>query len=141
MNVSVETNMIHKFKRYSQRLAIKIVKSFTPSHQMSEYEREGINICRKLVAKRESTLLISPISGKRYIKSEDGQIFIVIEDLQITIVNHQYSYNIRISDKTYQKIRGFFDTEVERRREDMETEIRSNVKHSLYTIYKNLTNE
>ena len=34
-----------------------------------------------------------------------------------------------------------FDTEVENRRELMESEIKSNVKHSLHTIFKNLSDE
>jgi hypothetical protein len=141
MNVSVETNMMHKFNRFVQRLAIKAHKAFNPSHQVSEYELEGVKICRKLITKTETVLLMSPISGKRYIRSEDSQIFIVLEDQAITIVNHQYSYNIRVGEKTYSKVKWLFDTEVENRRELMESEIKSNVKHSLHTIFKNLSDE
>jgi len=133
--------MIHQFNRFAQKLAIRIHKSFTPNIRLSEYEIEGLKICRKLILKPETVLLMSPISGKRYIKSEDGQIFIVIEDNNITIVNHQYSYNIRLGEKSYAKVRAIFDTAVETRREAMESEIKSNVKHSLHTIFKNLSNE
>jgi hypothetical protein len=59
----------------------------------------------------------------------------------MTIVNHQYSYNIDIAGKSFEKISQVFDAEVEKRRENMEAEIRSNVKHSLSNIYKNLLNE
>ena len=59
----------------------------------------------------------------------------------MTIVNHQYSYNIDIAGKAYEKISQVFDSEVERRREKMEAEIRANVKHSLSNIYKSLLNE
>ena len=82
---------------------------------------------------------MSPISGKRYIKSEDDQIFIIIEQNQITIVNHNYSYNIDIWGSALTRISNMFDIEVEKRRDAMESEIRSNVKHSLSNIYKNLT--
>ena len=59
----------------------------------------------------------------------------------MTIVNHQYSYHIDIAGKSHERIAQVFDAEVERRREQMEAEIRSNVRHSLSNIYKNLLNE
>jgi hypothetical protein len=46
-----------------------------------------------------------------------------------------------LQGKAYKKIAQVFDAEVEKRREDMEAEIRSNVKHSLSNIYKSLLNE
>ncbi len=136
--------MIHAIKRFAQRAAIKAIRITDPSKQElvhSEYETEAFAICRNLINKRETTLLISPISGKRYIKSDDNQLFIIVELDQLTIVNHQYSYNIDIKGKAYERISRVFDNEVETRREKMEAEIRSNVKHSLSNIYKNLVNE
>ena len=86
--------------------------------------------------------MISPISGKRYIKSEDSQIFIVIQKDTIDIVNHTYSYSIKVNGTNlFEKIARIFDAEVESRREEMESEIRKNVTHSLKEIYKNLSNE
>ena len=105
------------------------------------FEVESFAICKRLISKQETTLLISPISGKRYIKSDGNQLFIIIESHQMTIVNHQYSYNIDIAGKSFEKISQVFDAEVEKRREQMEADIRSNVKHSLSNIYKNLLNE
>ena len=136
--------MIHTLKRFAQKTAIKAIRLADIEKQTrvhSEYETEAFGICKKLIDKRTTTLLISPISGKRYIKSDDNQLFIIIENNRMTIVNHQYSYNINIWNKTYDLISNAFDIEVEKRREKMETEIRSNVKHSLSNIYKNLTHE
>jgi hypothetical protein len=135
--------MIHKLNRFFQRTAIKAIRMMNPDLERStvEYEHEAFSICRRLITNPETTLLISPISGKRYIKSDDNQLFLIIERHQMTIVNHQYSYNIDVHGKAYDKIAQVFDAEVERRREKMEAEIRSNVKHSLSNIYKNLVNE
>jgi gas vesicle protein len=108
---------------------------------LDNFDHESFAIAKRLISKQETTLLISPISGKRYIKSDGNQLFIIIESHQMTIVNHQYSYNIDIAGKSFEKISQVFDAEVEKRREDMETEIRSNVKHSLSNIYKSLLNE
>jgi len=131
----------HKIRRFAQSLGIKTYKMFNPKYTLSEYERECINISRTLIEKSGTILLMSSISGKRYIKSEDSQVFIVIQSGHISIVNHMYSYDINISDVTYNKIKLMFDDEVEYRRALIEAEIRTNVKHSLYTIYKSLTTE
>jgi outer membrane cobalamin receptor len=135
--------MKHKLKRFCQKTALKLFKVVNPKPDISldEYEKESMAICKELIHQEDSTLLISPISGKRYIESYDSQLFIIIELKQLTIVNHQYSYNINIWDKTYNRISNLFDIEVEKRREKMENEIRSNVKHSLSNIYKNLVHE
>ena len=136
--------MKHKFIRLFQRVAIKTIRLMNPdisNGANKDYDVESFAICKRLISKDETTLLISPLSGKRYIKSDDNQLFIIITNHQMTIVNHQYSYNIDVAGKSYEKISQVFDAEVERRRELMESEIRSNVKHSLSNIYKSLSNE
>ena len=136
--------MMHKIKRFVQKVALKTLKvtqAKPNQHEKSEYEKECISVCKALIHKESSVLLLSPLSGKRYIKSHDEQLFIIIESSLITIVNHQYSYNINIWGKALDNIVRNFDIEVEKRREAMEMEIRSNVKHSLANIFKNLSNE
>ena len=135
---------MHKAKRLVQKLALitlKAVKNKATQQDKSEYEKECISVCKALIHKEASVLLLSPISGKRYIKSHDEQLFIIIESNLITIVNHQYSYNISMWGKPMETIIRMFDIEVEKRREAMEMEIRSNVKHSLANIFKNLSDE
>ena len=133
--------MKHKAKRLLQFVAIKWLRFFESKEdrEPSVYEKECFSVCKALINQEDSVLLMSPISGKRYIKSEDDQIFIIIEQNQITIVNHNYSYNIDIWGNALTRISNMFDIEVEKRRDLMESEIRSNVKHSLSNIYKNLT--
>jgi hypothetical protein len=136
--------MVYKFKRFTQKVAIGMLRMVDPSKYeapKNEYEIEALAICKKLASKKSSTLLISPISGKRYIKSDDNQIYIIIEGHLVNIVNHSYSYVIPVEGKSHERLIRMFDIEVERHREIMETEIRSNIKHSLSTIYKNLVNE
>lgn len=134
----------HRFKRYAQRLGIKISKMYINpdrSHaENNEYERETFGICHQLISNPETTLLMSPISGKRYIKSDDSQIFIIIQSETINIVNHTYSYDIKVgSTNLYDRIVRIFDAEVETRREKMEADISANVKHSLKQIYKSVS--
>ena len=136
--------MTHKFKRFTQKIGIGLIRIMDPSKYEGtkhEYEREALAICKKLAAKPNSTLLLSPISGKRYIKSDDNQIYIIIDGHLVNIVNHSYSYVIPVEGKQHERLLRMFDREVEARRELMEVEIRSNVKHSLSTIYTKLVNE
>lgn len=137
--------ILHNFRRQAQRWGLKIYKLTDPERQFeheTDFYKETFGICHRLISHPESVLLISPISGKRYIKSEDSQIFIVIQRDTIDIVNHTYSYSIKVNGTNlYEKIARIFDAEVESRREEMESEIRKNVTHSLKEIYKSLSNE
>jgi hypothetical protein len=107
----------------------------------NDYELEALAICKRLAARKTSTLLISPISGKRYIRSKDNQIHVIIEGHLITIVNHSYSYVIPVEGKSHERLIRMFDMEVEARRNIMEAEIRANIKHSLSNIYQSLVHE
>lgn len=133
------------FKRLVQKIGIKVARTFGNPDVLgadkTDYATEVFSICKRLISKEDTILLISPISGKRYIKSDDSQLFIIVETSQITLVNHAYSYDIDIAGKAHEKIARIFDAEVERRREIMEREIKSNVQKSLRTIYENLNNE
>jgi len=135
--------MKHKIKRFFQKVGLHFIRKTTPKEEYvkSEYEYECIGICKNLINKESTKLLISPISGKRYIKSDDSQIFIIMDQRITTIVNHNYSYSIELTPKTSERLFRSFDNEVEVRRKKMEDEIRSNVKHSLTNIFKNITNE
>ncbi len=68
--------MNHRFKRFTQKVAIGLLRMVDPSKYeapKNEYEAEALAICKRLSARKTSTLLMSPISGKRYIRSKDNQ--------------------------------------------------------------------
>lgn len=131
--------MIHKVKRELQKVGISVAKLIDPdkvSKPLSEHEAETMAICKQLIQKQESKLLVSPISGKRYIKSEDFGVFIIVHNHRVQLINHTYSYIVEFESKVYDRLVRIFDTEVEKRRMEMEDEIRNNVKHSLSSIYQ-----
>jgi hypothetical protein len=136
--------MKHRFKRFTQKVAIGMFRMTDPSKYeapKNEYEIETLAICKRLASRKTSTLLLSPISGKRYIRSKDNQIHVIIDGHLVTIVNHSYSYVIPMEGKSHERLIRMFDMEVEARRNVMESEIRANIKHSLSNIYENLVNE
>lgn len=132
----------HNTRRFFQKMGLKFYKMLNPELPFdndTDFYKETFGICHKLISNPNSNLLISPISGKRYIRSEDSRIFIVIQKDIIDIVNHTYSYSVKVNGTNlYNRISRIFDSEVESRREALETEIRNNVTHSLKEIYKTL---
>ena len=124
----------HKLKRGIQKWYISLVKMATPPVQKSEYERDAISICKKLLSKEDTILLLTPISNKRYLRNEELEIFVILDNHSIKVINHVYSYVVFLEQKSWEHIKLVFDTEVEKRREEFEKEITSNIKHSLQNI-------
>lgn len=134
----------HNFKRFSQKIGVKFLRTMDLDNHKnvkSQFENESISICHKLINDPESTLIMSPISGKRYIENKNHHIHITVEQNLLTITNHLYSYHVDIFGKAYSRIQKMFDSELNKRCNSYEEEIYSNIKHSLTNIYKNLNHE
>ncbi len=131
-------SLLHKLKRFVQKSTIKAIRISTPPQEKSEYERDAINICKKLISIPETILLLTPISHKRYIKNDESSIFVILEGRSIKVINHVYSYVVFLEDKSWHQLVDIFDNEVEKRRESFEKEITANIRHSLQNIYKNI---
>ena len=128
----------HKLRRLIQKWYISLVRMTTPPAEKSEYEKDCIAICKKLISKEDTVLLLTPISNKRYIRNEELQIFVILEGHSVKVINHVYSYMVFLDQKPWDNIILTFDTEVEKRREEFEKEITSNIKHSLQNILQNI---
>ena len=122
------------------RFYLRLKERFDPTPPPKEEEKYCIDICKKLIQYSSSKLTIAPLSNKRYIKNDSNDMFIVIQDRTISLINHVYSYNVYIeNDKLYNEILTHFDSELEKRRIELEDEIRSNIKHSLKSILEKVT--
>lgn len=134
---------LHFAKRFLQKVGIKLTRLMNQgqSKGMTEAEREAGGILRKLMSDGETDLLTSPTTGKYYLKCEKRSMLLVIGDGELSIINHVYGYNVHLSQRVESLFREQFLDEVEKRREAMEAEFRTSVKHSLKEIYKNLENE
>jgi hypothetical protein len=127
-------NLTHKFRRAVQKGYITIKRATTPPTEKSEYEKDCIAICKKLINIDETILLITPLSDKRYIRNEEHDIFVILENHNVKVINHVYSYTVYLEVDSWRKITSLFDNEVEKRRIEFEKEITSNIKHSLQNI-------
>lgn len=130
---------LHKIKRLIQSLVLKAIKSLDYSREKrSSYELECMIICKKMIRRPDSVLLLTPLTNKRYIKNDTLSIFITINGGIVNVINHKYSYIVPMSDRTMKELTDMFNSTVENQRKKMEEEITSNIKHSLRDISDSL---
>lgn len=125
------------FFRIIFRLYIYLKNKFDPKPPIREEEILCSKICKNLIFTENSKLTFAPLSFKRFIKNDEKDMFIVIENRTISIINHIYSYNVFFEDlEIYERVLKDFDSELEKRRMSLENEIRKNIKHSLENILR-----
>lgn len=121
------------------RIYLTLKEKFDPRPIVTTEEKCSIEICKKLISKESSKLNFAPKSLKRFIKNDESDMFIVIYNRTIHLVNHVYSYNVYIeSSDLLEELLENFDSELEKRRLELEKEITSNIQHSLQSILKRL---
>jgi hypothetical protein len=129
----------HIFKRWIQRMYIDSVRKMDYERgYRSKYELDCLSICKKLINKPDTQLLMTPLSNKKYIHNPENSIFITIEGNAVNVINHKYSYTVVIQDKSKIEITNHFNEVLESQRLKMEEEITSNIKHSLKNILQTL---
>lgn len=129
----------HTFRRWIQRMYIDSVRKMDYERgSRTKYELDCLSICKKLIDKPDSQLLMTPLSNKRYIHNPSNSIFITIEGCGINVINHKYSYTVLVQEKSKEEIIDYFNEVLEKQRLKMEEEITSNIKHSLRKILHTL---
>jgi len=135
-------------KNFFSSIKRKLLKTFVlskdvlnPKHPLRQEEIYCSKICLSLITNSESHLTMSPISQKRFIKNENKDIFIIIHNRLITIINNVYGYNLVMEDtELYHSILKKFDVVLERKRQNLENEMKNNIQNSLKTILNGLEN-
>lgn len=131
--------MRHFFRKTRLKIYLKF-RGITRIN-MSSVDKNEIKssaICRRLISHPDSKFLIAPLSHKRYIKNDPLGMFIVLSNNRINITNHIYNYDVNLSPSISDKLNDMFDNKVELLRQTFETEIKSQIKHSLTTILEKL---
>ena len=131
------------FKRLLKRLYVKWAlrtryKMFNHNEQMDTTTKTSLSICRRLINHDSSKFLIAPLSGKRYIKNEEVDLFIIIYDNHLSITNHVYHYDVVLNQREIDKINNMYDNKTERIRQQFENEIMGQINNSLQSIQEKL---
>jgi len=131
-------------KRLVKRTYVRILligrNSFTKeSDKLTENDKICKAICYKLIKHSSSKFLIAPRSGKRYIKNDVLNIFLILDDRKITITNHVYHYDVTLPERDFERISRMYDDTTELIRETYESDMMSQIVYSLSTILKNVS--
>jgi len=132
-----------KFRRDTQRLAIKFFKFFSISNnridQVNNSENEVISFCRRLIRNQETVLSMTPTTHKRIIENKKTGTYIIIRNMQVLVYHKGTAFPpTLISDKKYQYLLEIFDDKKETIEQDKENDIQNEVKHSFKKIYDSL---
>jgi hypothetical protein len=121
------------------KVFLTLKEKFDPRPIITDEEHFARQICDKMIFHSESKLSFSPISSKRIIKNESLNMYIVLESYTVHVINHVYSYSVYFQDSdSFNSLKESFDQVMEKKRESLETEIRSNIQHSLKKILDKL---
>lgn len=122
------------------RFYLHLKDKFDPRPETTDEERYAIQIAKRLIKSPNTHLYIAPISNKRYIKNDEKQMFIVMEGPNLTLINHVYSYSVFIENsQLFGDLIDTFNLTMENKRFELESEIKSNIQHSLKNILENMS--
>lgn len=121
------------------RVFLALKEKFDPKQPVPVDEKITFEICRKLLDETDSKLTLAPLSNKRFIKNESKDMFVVIHEHSVKLINHIYSYSVYISNSDfYTELVKKFDQKLDDERMKLEIEINNNINHSLEEILKKL---
>lgn len=121
------------------KIFLTLKEKFDPRPVITDEEKFAHQICDKMIQHPMSKLSFSPLSAKRIIKNESLSMYIVLETYTVHVVNHVYSYSVYFQDtSSFIGLNNLFDRTLEKQREEIEVEIRSNIQHSLKKILDKL---
>ena len=132
------------FKRFIRRTKLRLflISKMKPMPTYEEdavtYEKTCFKICLKLISNIDSEFMIAPMSGKRYIRNEELDMFITLDYGRVEITNHVFNYNVKLLNRDWERLIYIYDTETEKRRNNMEKEVSSNIKNSLEHVLQRL---
>ena len=131
----------YKFKRLRVRLLRFFSKFYAfalpqEKEQLSESQKLAIEIFNKVIHREGAKLLIAPLSSTYYV--EYKEIFVILLDRDLKIVNGKYLYDIMLTDKMARKLSQHFERVLEKRRKGMEEIILYKTKRSLTSILEDI---
>jgi hypothetical protein len=129
------------FNRFYKRFKVRLNKigrssSLKTYEEVELHEKTAFKICVKLISDKDSDFMIAPMSQKRFIINEKLNLFILIDYGRVEITNHIFHYDVRLSNRDYERITYLYDTETEKRRSNTEMTIKSNIKNTLDKLYE-----
>lgn len=139
--------MRNRIYRFFKRLKLRfylwskkrdIISSY--EENKTPYEKTCFLICLKAIKHKNTKFMIAPVSNKRYIENKDMDLFITLDDKVVDLTNHVYHYNVKLTNRDWERITYVFDLEAEKRRLEYEEKINSQIQNSLHDVLKRISN-
>lgn len=102
-------------------------------------EQKGINIFLSLLRDKDSQLFNAPLSSERLIENPKREMLIVLDYHKMIIINSIYQYEIKISEKTEDKLKQRFNEIQEKKAQSIKRRSGLKVKKSLDNIIEELS--
>lgn len=140
----MKITLLKKFIRLKRW--VKKFKGSKPDY-LSKEHKKVIEIIRTLISNKENILLVDVLTMVRYIDGKktlseiqhvQGEIFVVIDQEKISIMNGVYYYDVYLPKNTAFKLNHEFDIEVSRRRRHLELIKRNNINSRLDDLAKQI---
>ena len=103
---------------------------------VSESQKLAMEIFNKVIHREGAKLLIAPLSSTYYV--EYKEIFVILLDRDLKIVNGKYLYDIMLTDQMAKRLSEHFERVLEKRRKRMEEIILYKTKRSLTSILEDI---
>ena len=139
--------MKKRIKRFIKRLKLRFYlwskkRDIVPSYEENKtpYEKTCFLICLKAIKHKNTKFMIAPVSSKRYIENKDMDLFITLDDKVVDLTNHVYHYNVKLTNRDWERITYVFDLEAEKRRLEYEEKINSQIQNSLHDVLERISN-
>lgn len=125
--------------KFSKRRVVVRQKLY-PDYVPTDKEQKVISIIKSLIKDENSKMMVAPNSGKLYIKNTSKGIFIVIDDVYITLLNNKtMSYHdIIVKSPVSDKLKQYFKNVLESKISLMESEMLNSVVNNLDYISKHI---
>lgn len=129
------------YKRIKVKMASRIRGTMPTNEEIEPYEKTAFKICVKVISHPSSDFMIAPLSNKRFIINQELNLFIIIDFGRVEITNHVFHYDVKLSRRDFERITYLYDNETEKRRTDVEVEVKGNIQNSLTKVYAKITNK
>lgn len=135
--------LLKKIKFKLAKSKIKLTRRLHPPHVPNQNEEKVIVIIKTLIKDHTSVMLVAPISGKKYIKSEKRGMFVIINDTDIILSNNikRYYYSLTVNESVAIALSRNFDNVLESRRHKMEIDTIAGITSNLDFISKHMNDE
>ena len=91
-------------------------RAFKTKEDLNDVQKKGIRIFERMVSVKDAEIFLSPLSDTIYVEVDD--IYLILDNLDMQVINDKFQYDIPYTDKERRKFRNRIFNILESRREE-----------------------